>query len=130
MAKRYRLLVIGTGTAAIVAATQVRQAGWSVAVVDHRPFGGTCALRGCDPKKVLMGGAVYRLVTNVLSNGADPSVRYAVLPHALPPPAYADGWHAGVALDYPTTLDVHNDAFTAFSMNELVAKIGAEVHAG
>ena len=57
MAKRYRLLVIGTGTAATVAATRVRQAGWSVAVVDHRPFGGTCALRGCDPKKVLMGGA-------------------------------------------------------------------------
>jgi glutathione reductase (NADPH) len=26
-------------------------------VVDHRPFGGTCALRGCDPKKVLISGA-------------------------------------------------------------------------
>lgn len=57
MAKRYQLLVIGTGTAATVAATRVRQVGWSVAVIDHRPFGGTCALRGCDPKKVLMGGA-------------------------------------------------------------------------
>jgi glutathione reductase (NADPH) len=57
MTKRYRLLVIGTGTAATVAATRMRQAGWSVAVVDNRPFGGTCALRGCDPKKVLMGGA-------------------------------------------------------------------------
>src|SRR5262249_33182426 len=29
----------------------------SVALVDHRPFGGTCALRGCDPKRVLMSGA-------------------------------------------------------------------------
>jgi glutathione reductase (NADPH) len=28
-----------------------------VAVVDSRPFGGTCALRGCDPKKVLVGAA-------------------------------------------------------------------------
>jgi glutathione reductase (NADPH) len=35
----------------------VRQAGWSVAIVDERPFGGTCALRGCDPKKVLVGAA-------------------------------------------------------------------------
>jgi glutathione reductase (NADPH) len=28
-----------------------------VAVVDKHPFGGTCALRGCDPKKVLVGAA-------------------------------------------------------------------------
>ncbi len=32
-------------------------AAWSVAVIDHLPFGGTCALRGCDPKKVLIAGA-------------------------------------------------------------------------
>jgi len=48
------LIVIGTGTAASVVAMGCRKAGWSVAVVDHRPFGGTCALRGCDPKKVLI----------------------------------------------------------------------------
>lgn len=24
-------------------------------MIDHRPFGGTCTLRGCDPKKVLVG---------------------------------------------------------------------------
>ena len=28
-----------------------------MAVIDKRPFGGTCALRGCDPKKVLVGAA-------------------------------------------------------------------------
>lgn len=53
----YDLIVIGTGTAAQVAATRVRTAGRSVAVIDHRPFGGTCALRGCDPKKMLVSGA-------------------------------------------------------------------------
>jgi hypothetical protein len=26
----------------------------SVAIIDSLPFGGTCALRGCDPKKVLV----------------------------------------------------------------------------
>jgi glutathione reductase (NADPH) len=57
MAKQYNLVVIGTGTAAMVAATRVRASGWSVAVVDFRPFGGTCALRGCDPKKMLVSGA-------------------------------------------------------------------------
>src|SRR5262249_60624437 len=28
-----------------------------VALVDRRPVGGTCALRGCDPKRVLISGA-------------------------------------------------------------------------
>ena len=57
MAKSYDLIVIGTGTAAAVAAKRCRAAGWSVAVIDERPFGGTCAQRGCDPKKVLIGAA-------------------------------------------------------------------------
>jgi glutathione reductase (NADPH) len=29
-------------------------AGWNVASIDSLPFGGTCALRGCDPKKMLI----------------------------------------------------------------------------
>jgi glutathione reductase (NADPH) len=37
----YDLIVIGTGTAAQVAAGRARKAGRSVAVIDHRPFGGT-----------------------------------------------------------------------------------------
>jgi glutathione reductase (NADPH) len=53
----YDLMVIGTGTAAQVTAARVRRPGRSVAVIDHRPFGGTCALRGCDPKKMLVSGA-------------------------------------------------------------------------
>src|SRR5260370_7916922 len=53
----YDLIVIGTGTAAQTASGRVRKAGRSVAVIDHRPFGGTCALRGCDPKKMLVSGA-------------------------------------------------------------------------
>ncbi|MDQ6766213.1 MAG: NAD(P)/FAD-dependent oxidoreductase [Candidatus Eremiobacteraeota bacterium] len=57
MSKHYDLVAIGTGTAASMAASRCRSAGWSVAVVDHLPFGGTCALRGCDPKKILVGAA-------------------------------------------------------------------------
>ena len=57
MAKTYDLVVIGTGMAAQAAASRCRSAGWRVAVIDHLPFGGTCMLRGCDPKKVLVGGA-------------------------------------------------------------------------
>lgn len=57
MATVYDLIVVGTGVAASTIAYRVRQAGQSVAVVDSRPFGGTCALRGCDPKKVLLASA-------------------------------------------------------------------------
>src|SRR5215472_7735924 len=49
------VIVLGTGSAAQNVAYTCRASGWSVAVVDSRPFGGTCALRGCDPKKVLVG---------------------------------------------------------------------------
>jgi len=51
------LVVLGSGAAAQAVAYTMRAAGWSVAAVDSRPFGGTCSLRGCDPKKVLVGVA-------------------------------------------------------------------------
>jgi glutathione reductase (NADPH) len=49
------MIVLGTGTAAQTVAYTCREVGWSVAVVDYHPYGGTCQLRGCDPKKVLVG---------------------------------------------------------------------------
>jgi glutathione reductase (NADPH) len=67
---QYDLLVIGTGTAAMLAAMRVKSAGWSVAVIDEKPFGGTCALRGCDPKKMLVAGAeVVDAVRRMSRNG-------------------------------------------------------------
>jgi glutathione reductase (NADPH) len=51
------VIVLGTGSAAQNVAYTCRASGWSVAVIDSRPFGGTCQLRGCDPKKVLVGVA-------------------------------------------------------------------------
>src|SRR5258707_10487935 len=57
MDQRFDVVVIGSGTAGSTVTSMCRSAGWSVAVVDSLPFGGTCALRGCDPKKVLVGAA-------------------------------------------------------------------------
>lgn len=72
----FDLIVIGTGTAAMVAARRVRSAGWTVAVIDERPFGGTCALRGCDPKKMLVAGAeVIDAQRRMSRNGIDGQVR-------------------------------------------------------
>jgi glutathione reductase (NADPH) len=53
----FDLIIIGTGTAASSAAFDCRSAGWKVAIIDSLPFGGTCALRGCEPKKVLVEAA-------------------------------------------------------------------------
>ena len=57
MTQKFDVIVIGTGSAASAVASRSRKAGWQVAIVDSRPYGGTCALRGCDPKKVLVGAA-------------------------------------------------------------------------
>ena len=57
MKTNFDLVVVGTGSAASTAAMECREAGWEVAMIDSRPFGGTCPLRGCDPKKVLVGAA-------------------------------------------------------------------------
>jgi glutathione reductase (NADPH) len=70
MAQQYDLVVIGTGTAAMVAAMRMRAHGRTVAVIDFRPFGGTCALRGCDPKKMLVSGAeTINLARHMHGNG-------------------------------------------------------------
>ena len=53
----YDLFVIGTGLAGQDVALACAEAGWSVGIADERPFGGTCPLRGCDPKKVLVHAA-------------------------------------------------------------------------
>src|SRR5207248_9946393 len=56
MERQFDLVVVGTGVTSAVA-SRCREAGWTVAVIDSRPFGGTCALRGCIPKKILVGAA-------------------------------------------------------------------------
>ena len=57
MADAFDVIVLGTGAGGAAPATKCRAAGMRVAIVDDQPYGGTCALRGCDPKKVLVGAA-------------------------------------------------------------------------
>ncbi|MEE4211354.1 MAG: NAD(P)/FAD-dependent oxidoreductase [Parvularcula sp.] len=56
MAERFDFIAIGSGTAAQVAVHRMASAGKRCAVIDYRPYGGTCALRGCDPKKMMVSG--------------------------------------------------------------------------
>ena len=53
----YDVMVIGTGTAAYQVVYPCQEAGLKVAVVDRQPYGGTCAIRGCQPKKYLVAAA-------------------------------------------------------------------------
>ena len=69
----YDLVVIGAGMAGINAANKCGAAGWRVAIVDELPYGGTCALRGCDPKKILRRGAEIIDAARLLEGrGIDP----------------------------------------------------------
>lgn len=51
--KNYDVIIIGSGSAGQTVAGDLVSAGKKVAVVEKRETGGTCALRGCEPKKVL-----------------------------------------------------------------------------
>ena len=52
--KKFDVFVIGSGVAGQTVALKCAKAGMRVAIADNREFGGTCANRGCDPKKVLL----------------------------------------------------------------------------
>jgi len=55
MVEHFDLIVVGAGTGGVGVARRCAMAGWKVAIVDELPYGGTCMLRGCDPKKMLVG---------------------------------------------------------------------------
>jgi hypothetical protein len=100
----------------------------------QKPSDTSCVMPNDDHVivQVQTNGAVYRLVVNVQSDraGQDPKVRYLAKAAALPAPAWAEGWHKGAALDYPTTLGAHTGDFTPFAMDELVSKIASELAVG
>ncbi|MCG2462678.1 NAD(P)/FAD-dependent oxidoreductase [Flavobacteriaceae bacterium F89] len=58
--KKYDVFVIGSGMAGMTVANKCASSGLKVGVTDELPFGGTCALRGCDPKKVIIGATEVR----------------------------------------------------------------------
>ncbi len=57
MKNQYDLIVLGAGNAGLAAAGIARAADQSILVVEGRDVGGTCAIRGCVPKKVLVAAA-------------------------------------------------------------------------
>ena len=76
MHQSFDVLVIGTGTAGYTLALACSKAGLRVAVCDNRPYGGTCAMRGCQPKKYLVAAAeVARLSQQMSEIGIHPPAK-------------------------------------------------------
>ena len=126
----YDVAVIGSGTAAQNVVPRCAQAGLRVAVVDRLPYGGTCAQRGCDPKKVLLGAAEAvsraRMLAGKGISGA-PAIDWPALiarkrTFTKPVPERIEGWFtaAGAAVMHGTArllgaheLEVDGRAFGA-----------------
>ena len=55
----YDLVVLGAGSGGLAAAKRAASYGARVAIVEGDRVGGTCVIRGCVPKKLLVYGARY-----------------------------------------------------------------------
>jgi len=127
----YDLIVIGAGMAGNAAANKCASAGWRVAIVDELPYGGTCALRGCDPKKILRRGAeIIDSARLMAGKGIDADglhINWAdLLKHKLgftdPVPANMERGLSGLGVDTlhgsatftgPNTLDIDGESYSA-----------------
>ena len=124
------LAVVGTGAGASATAYQCKAAGWSVAMIDSLPFGGTCELRGCDPKKVLIGAAdLIDWSRRMANNGVQGDLRIdwpalMKFKHSFtePVPAYHEKsmkdagiqpFHGRARFTEPNTLAVGDDTLAA-----------------
>ncbi|WP_255144400.1 FAD-dependent oxidoreductase, partial [Synechococcus sp. EJ6-Ellesmere] len=67
---RFDLVVIGAGSGGLAAAKRAASHGARVAVIEGHRVGGTCVIRGCVPKKLLVYGSAYRhLLADAASYG-------------------------------------------------------------
>src|SRR5947207_4596997 len=53
----YDAIIIGTGQAGPALARRLAGAGWKIAVIERKLFGGTCINTGCTPTKTLVASA-------------------------------------------------------------------------
>lgn len=72
----------------------------------------TCALPNSDHVVIQVAFAdagVHRMVVNVQSSFGDPRIKVLRLSAPLPAPAFQEGWHPGLMLDYPAAFGVHSE---------------------
>ena len=64
----FDLIVIGAGSGGLAAAKRAAKHGAKVALIEGDLVGGTCVIRGCVPKKLLVYGSIFRDNLNKASN--------------------------------------------------------------
>jgi glutathione reductase (NADPH) len=70
MSESFDLIVLGAGSGGLAAAKRAASHGARVAIVEGDRVGGTCVIRGCVPKKLLVYGSAYRhLLDDAVSYG-------------------------------------------------------------
>ncbi|MFM7634762.1 MAG: FAD-dependent oxidoreductase, partial [Cyanobacteriota bacterium] len=70
MSDHLDLIVLGAGSGGLAAAKRAASHGARVAIVEGDKVGGTCVIRGCVPKKLLVYGAAYHhLLADAASYG-------------------------------------------------------------
>ncbi|MCT0198610.1 glutathione-disulfide reductase [Synechococcus sp. CS-1325] len=70
MSEPFDLIVLGAGSGGLAAAKRAASHGARVAIVEGDRVGGTCVIRGCVPKKLLVYGSAYRhLLADAASYG-------------------------------------------------------------
>jgi glutathione reductase (NADPH) len=70
MSDCFDLIVLGAGSGGLAAAKRAASYGARVAIVEGDRVGGTCVIRGCVPKKLLVYGSAYRhLLADAASYG-------------------------------------------------------------
>ena len=60
MSEHFDLVVIGAGSGGLAAAKRAASYGARVAIVEGDRVGGTCVIRGCVPKKLMVYGSAMR----------------------------------------------------------------------
>ena len=60
MSDHFDLIVLGAGSGGLAAAKRAASYGARVAIVEGDRVGGTCVIRGCVPKKLLVYGSAFR----------------------------------------------------------------------
>ena len=70
MSESFDLIVLGAGSGGLAAAKRAASYGARVAIVEGDRVGGTCVIRGCVPKKLLVYGSAYHhLLADAASYG-------------------------------------------------------------
>jgi hypothetical protein len=80
--------------------------------------------------QVSMNGVIQRLVVNVKSDFGDPNVLFRTFSTPLPAPAYEEGWHTGVTLDF-VALGLHSDSsWESLDLEHAAARVYDAVQLG